>query len=374
MLTAALLSAAIAAREFAFERLRIGDTTYEACSAFDVNNDGALDIVTGEYWYEGPGFTAKHRICTLRREQDYFDDFADFPMDVNGDGYLDIVTGAWWGQAVLWRENPRGLKVEWKVHAIAQVGNVERPCFWDVDGDGHLDIAPNTPGNPQRLFKLVRDAAGKGTAQFIAHTISDHPSAHGLGFGDINGDGRGDLVQRFGWFEAPEKPFEQPWTLHREFELPESASVPILVHDVNSDGLNDLIVGAGHDYGLFWYEQRRDADGARSWARHVIDMENSQYHEMALADLDGDGAPELITGKRWRAHASGDPGVDDPVGLYVFRIAGGKFERTVLNRGDASNTSGTGIYLWIHDIDGDDRLDILAPGKEGLYLFLNRTR
>src|SRR5690606_10264384 len=112
-----------------FEKQRIGDVTYEAAAIFDVNNDGVNDIVSGEYWFEGPDFKKQHKICDIRREQDYYDHFSNDPLDVNGDGYLDIVTGGWWGESVSWRENPKGQPTEWTTHEIAKVGNVERACF-----------------------------------------------------------------------------------------------------------------------------------------------------------------------------------------------------------------------------------------------------
>lgn len=357
-----------------FDKVRVGDVTYEAAAVFDVDRDGHVDIVTGEYWFAGPDFDARHFITTIKKSEDYYDDFADYPMDVNGDGYPDIVTGAWWGQKVAWRENPTGQPIEWRTHDVAQVGNVERPNFWDIDGDGYVEVAPNTPGNPQRIFRLERDADGIALGKFEMHTISEQRTGHGLGFGDINGDGRGDLVWNGGWFEAPTDPFASEWTVHAEFDLGESASVPILVHDVNKDGLNDLIVGMGHDYGLYWFAQGRGADDNRTWTRHTIESDKSQFHEMQLADLDNDGELELITGKRWRAHVGRDPGADDPIGLYYYEIADGAFERHIISYGDPGEASGTGIYMWITDIDGNGLNDILAPGKEGLYLFYNKQR
>jgi hypothetical protein len=356
-----------------FERSRIGSTVFEAASVFDVNKDGKPDIVSGELWSEGPDFVKQHKICTLEKNGDYFDDFSCYPMDVNGDGYEDIISGGWWGQKVLWRENPKGQTTEWTTHEIGQVGNVERNCFWDVDGDGQVEIVPNTPGNIQHVFRLVRDAKGKGTAKFEDCIISkDIKTGHGLGFGDINGDGRGDIVINNGWFGAPSKPWSETWTWRQEFELSEpAASVPMIVHDVNADGINDIIVGQGHSYGLAWWEQKREGDGKRTWTKHEIETDKSQFHDMTFADVDNDKEPELVTGKRWRAHPEGDPGVNDPLGLYYYEINKGDFKRITLNFGPPETTSGAGIYTWVADVDGNGWKDIVAPGKEGLYLFKN---
>ena len=354
-----------------FERVRIGTATYEAASACDVNNDGVMDIVSGEYWFEGPDFTKQHKMCDVRPEGDYFDDFGDYPMDVNGNGYVDIVTGAWWGKTLRWRENPKGQPVEWQVHDIAETGSIERVCVWDVDGDGHVEVVPNCPGQPFMVFKLVRDADGKGMGKFDKFVVSETPQGHGLGFGDVTGNGRGDLISAGGWLEAPEDPLKGKWVWRPEFDLG-SASVPVLVHDVNGDGLNDLIVGQGHAYGLAWWEQGKDGQGNRTWTKHEIDPDRSQYHDMRLVDIDNDGELELITGKRYRAHSGHDPGATDPVGLYYFKFdKSGAFTRHTIDYGPPDKASGAGIYFWVADLDGNGWKDIIAPGKEGLYLFKN---
>jgi len=364
-------SSSYAAELLKFERTKIGDGIYEAASAFDVNKDGSVDIVSGEYWHEGPDFTRQHKICDIPRvNEDYYDDFCDYPMDVNGDGYMDIVTGGWFNQMLQWRENPKGKPIPWKTHDVLRVGNVETIRCWDVDGDGHVEIIPNAGGHVS-IFKLIRDANGKGTGKFERHVAKGSKVGHGLGFGDINGDGRGDFVIYNGWLEAPKNPMKGKWTFHEEFILG-ATSIPVLVYDVNGDGRADLIEGQGHGYGLNWWEQKVDTAGQRKWIKHEIDPDRSQYHDMQLMDIDKDGQLELITGKRYRAHNGHDPGSNDPIGVYYFEINNGKFERVTLDYGPPTKASGVGLFFWVSDITGNGWLDILAPGKEGIYLFANR--
>ncbi|HOZ48329.1 MAG TPA: VCBS repeat-containing protein [Candidatus Hydrogenedentes bacterium] len=353
-----------------FERIKISDTTYEAAGVFDVNGDGILDIVSGEYWYEGPGFTVRHKVGDIQPVDDYFDDFSNYPMDVNGDGFPDIITGGWWGETLRWRENPKGQPVDWAVHDVAKVGPIERACFFDIDGDGEVEVIPNTPGHPLRVFKLARDASGRPAGRFDCFVLSGQPQSHGIGFGDVAGKGRVDIVMANGWYEAPAEGLRGEWRWHPEFDLA-SASVPVLVHDVDGDGVNDLIVGQSHAYGLAWWKQGRDAAGNRTWTKHDIDPDRSQYHDMQLVDIDNDGELELITGKRYRAHCGHDPGANDPIGLYYFKINGGAFDRVTLDYGPAGQASGVGIYFWVEDLDGNGWKDIVAPGKDGLYLFKN---
>ena len=362
-----------------FEKKRIGTVAFEAVAVFDVNNDGILDIVSGEYWFEGPDFKKQHKMCELAPiDGDYYDDFSDYPMDVNGDDYMDIITGGWWGETLRWRENPKGKDEPWKIHDIEKTGSIERACFWDIDGDGEVEVVPNCPGKPFVAFKLIKDANGKGTGHFRRIVLSETPQGHGLGFGDVNGDGRPDLLSSGGWLEAPADPLNQSWTWHpfinAETGAPfdcGGASVPMLVHDITGNGRSDLIVGQGHDYGLSWYEHCLDKDGAITWKRHDIDPHRSQYHDMQLVDIDNDGELELVTGKRYRAHQEHDPGSLDPLGLYYFKINKGAFERYTIEYGPAGEASGAGIYFWIQDIDGNGWKDIVAPGKDGLFLFKN---
>jgi hypothetical protein len=354
-----------------FRKQLIADERYESVGVFDVNNDGLLDIVSGAWWYEGPDFKQAHPVGEVQAVGEYYDDFSTIPMDVNGDGYLDFITGGWWGNTLRWRENPGDPDKQWPEHVIAEVGNVETTRAWDVDGDGQLEIVPNTPGGPLIVYKLLTDAAGRGAGRFSACRLWEGPQGHGLGFGDLTGTGRGDFVFQHGWLEAPADTYGGEWVYHADFDLG-SGSVPILVVDVNGDGLNDLICGQAHDYGLDWWEQGRDGSGDRTWTRHRIDPYNSQYHDLIWADIDGDGECELITGKRYRAHCGHDPGEFDNVGLYYFKWTGDCFAKQIIDYGPTRVGKGCGIHFAVADLQGTGRLDVIAPGKDGLYVFWNQ--
>ncbi len=348
---------------------KIASESYESVGVFDVNGDAIPDLVSGGFWYKGPDFSERHAIGEAKRYGEYWDDFSTIPLDVNGDGKMDFITGGWYGKHLVWKENS-GNDNEWEEHGIANTGNIETTRAWDIDGDGVLEIVPNTPNDSLILYKLQLDPEGKGTGSFTPYRIMGK-HGHGLGFGDINGDGRGDLIVSNGWLEAPEHPFTESWKLHREFDFG-TASVPIVVADVNADGLKDLIVGQAHGYGLAWYEQERDTRSKKiQWTKHLIDPFNSQYHSMEWEDLDGDGINELITGKRYHAHNGHDPGGNDDIGLYYFKWNGESFTKQVITFGPYGEGKGTGVYFSVADLDGNKRKDIVVAGKDGLYVYYN---
>lgn len=353
-----------------FEKHRISERTYEAASVVDIDGDGHKDIVSGAYWYRGPDFSVSVKITDVAKAGEYWDDFSDYPMDVNGDGFPDIVTGAFFGGPLRWLENPRGATSTWEVHPIEDVGPIETTRFWDVDGDGVVEVCPNAGGNVV-FYRLVLDGEGRGAGKFTRHEVRLGGCGHGLGFGDINGDGRGDFVVPDAWIEAPEDPLHGEWVWRDDGFRLGTASVPILVYDVNEDEKADLIVGQAHGYGLDWYEQSVGGSGGRTWIRHRIDRGSSQYHDMLLEDIDRDGQPELITGKRYRAHNGHDPGSEDPLFVRYFEIENGAFICHTVDYGPPERSSGVGIHFWVEDVDGNDWKDIVAPGKEGLHLFRN---
>lgn len=354
-----------------FKKVLIADERYESVGVFDVTGNGILDIVSGAYWYEGPDFTMRHKLADIKAHKDYYDSFACIPMDINGNGKIDFVTGSWFENTLRWRENPGSKNTLWPEHKISECGNIENICAWDVDNDGVLEIVPNVLYGPLVIYKLLFDEKGNPNGAFSAHEIFKGPQLHGLGAGDIAGNGRLDFVLNSGWLEAPADPYNEEWKWHPEFNLFNSSSVPILVADVTGNGINDIIVGGGHEYGLIWLEQIIDSEGSRTWKTHPIDMGNSQYHSMQWVDIDNDGECELVTGKRYRAHDNGDPGAHDDYGIYYFKWNGESFTKQVIEYGKLRETTGTGLGFVIADLSGNGKLDIVTPGKDGLYVFYN---
>ena len=348
-----------------WKRVWVSDESFEAAGVFDVDGDGIPDIVSGSFWYRGPDFRKKHYVGEVMKYDEYYDDFSTIPMDVNGDGRLDFITGGWWGNTLRWRENPGEPGKTWPVHVIAETGNIETTRAWDIDRDGRPEIVPNRPGvSDVSVWKHT--GAGRFERKVVHEFPQGKTQGHGLGCGDVAGNGRMDIVLSHGWLEAPVDTWGSRWIWHDHPPFG-SASVPILVVDVNGDGRDELVVGQAHGYGLDWWD--RDASGA--WRRHPIDPFNAQYHDLQWADVDGDGRAELVTGKRHRAHNGNEAGEWDDLGIYYFKWNGESFTKNIVSYGPIGRAKSCGIQFALADLRGVGRLDLVAPGKDGLAVFLN---
>lgn len=346
----------------AFEHITIAaDSDFEACGVADFDRDGDLDIVCGDTWYESPDWTG-HIIGLIRSVGGYRIDFADVPMDVDGDGWIDVVSCSWHDRGVFWRRNPGTPDGDWKMQIIDRPGNMETAIGADVDGDGRLDFVPNT------VNATVWYSLSNGT--LVPHMVSADRGGHGVGVGDVNGDGRPDILGPDGWFRGPEDPIKGQWVFHADWNLG-GAGIAIIAHDFDGDGLQDIFWGMGHDYGLHWLKQGRHTDGSRTWTRQTVDSSWSQAHGLVLADLDADGIPEVVTGKRRHAHNGHDPGGEDQLTVCTYRFDRdqGRFVRTMLANG---GSVGAGHYPVVIDLDGDGDLDVILPGKSGLHLLRNQ--
>ncbi len=368
----------------------------------DVNHDGIPDIIAGPYYYLGPKFSEAHEIYTPRT----YNAGSDYPQksmitlaaDFTGDGWPDVLVVS--GNAGIsigtLYVNPRGESRHWDSYKVLdRVGN-EDPTLADLFGDGKLEVIH--AGNNTLQYSIPDPA--NPTGKWITTTISEPGPwganiVHGIGVGDINGDGRLDILTVYGWWEQPPATKRQSlWTYHpAEFgrwghSQGGAGGATLGVYDVNGDGLNDVVTSLeGHDVGLGWFEQKRDAAGTITFVPHLI-MDNmltknaggvtfTQAHAAAFADMDGDGIPDMITGKRVMAHLYNyfDPDPFGPGVLYIYRTVrnpkapgGAEFVPMLVN--NYSGISGNAIV----DLNGDGTPDIVTSGIYGTYVFLNHIK
>ena len=403
----ALTAFAAPARNVAFEKHTLtGEYWCDGINAADINGDGKMDIIAGPFWYEGPDFKQAHTFyepVPQPLEEKPTNSMFAFPYDFNGDGKMDIlVLGRVLFHEAYWYENPGATEAmkpdaRWKKHLVSNRVFGESPLFEDIDGDGKpeiISISGTTANDKIKQWGWYTPDWSNPTKPWRFVPITEKGDFnhyyHGEGVGDINGDDRLDLVLNEGWWEQPPKgsPPGTLWKKHPFVFSDDRGGAQILVYDVNGDGKNDIVTAKNaHGWGLSWFEQTRTAAGEISFVEHKMmgtpeeaakyGVAFSQPHALAMADIDGDGLADVVTGKRRWAH--GPKGDVDPMGTpvnYVFLLrrdksapGGAKFIPQLIDDASALGTQVVAI-----DVNGDKVPDVLTASKLGTFVFITKRK
>jgi hypothetical protein len=366
---------AVPAQTISWKKTLIDDKfRSEGAAVADVNRDGKMDVLVGDFWYQAPTWQ-RHEI---RPPGDFGDGskswskaFACFTDDFNRDGWADLLVIGFPGEAAKWYENPRGAAGHWKERIVSDSACNETPLFVELFGDGRKYlIMASQPEGQMFWFEPDTDGEKPWKKQPISEpstkekrTFGTDRYDHGLGMGDINGDGRRDILVRQGWWEQPAdaRRAQAPWTFHAA-PLGEDCA-DMHVADVDGDGRNDVLSSSAHRKGLWWHQQT--ADG---WKRHTIADDFSQSHALNFVDINGDGKRDLITGKRWWAHGpDGDVDANAPAVTYWFELQNEngtpRFVRHLID-----DNSGIGTQFSVADVNSDGAPDVVVSNKKGVTL------
>jgi hypothetical protein len=408
----------------------------ESCSIADYNKDGIPDVSAGRRWYEGPTFMTSHIFRgghdDLPRNGDsaeivsgVSDDWSDFPWDMDGDGWTDIIniasadadttimnmpmpqthaTGYWY-------RNPGAALAGdpmWAGTLIHGDIRQEQHGIVDVDGDGKPEIFGACKGcNPPQTKGYYQANWANPAAAWTYHPVTTMYTfpfggtgwLHGLGFGDINLDGKPDLLERGGaWLQQPGGTWNATvcpgagcgWvktTLYDGDTGDNRGGSHMYAFDVDGDGDIDIVSADwAHGWGLAWYEQTTPL----TFVKHQILGSNSaadiakygpvifsEPHSLQVVDMDGDGVPDIVTGKERFAHPL-DQNDPDPQGtpfVYIFKTIRNKpsvagsvtFEPHLVD-----NVVGVGRQFAVGHANTDGIMDICVSSKLGLFVFLGQ--
>ena len=376
-----------------FSRQQLSDVYYsEGISVGDLNNDGHKDVVCGPHWYSGPDFKNKLELypAVPQPRERYADNFFSWVHDFDGDGWRDVLVAGFPGTPGFVYRNPGGdnLTGLWEKLQVADSVSNEAPQFVDVTGDGkpellctrqgHYGYYQATPGKPLDPWTFTN----------ISEKIAPIPFGHGLGAGDVNGDGRTDVIATDGWLEQPAKDTAGGlWTFHKVPFAPSAADM--FATDVDGDGDADVITALqAHEFGLAWHENLGAQNGSIRFEQHVIMGRTrddnpfgvlfTEPHAVKLADINQDGLLDIVTGKTYWSHHRSSPMWDAGAVVYWFelqrRSGGDGAVQVEWVPHLADSESGVGRGLVVDDINGDGLVDIASGGMVGASVMLHVAR
>ena len=279
------------------------DPPWAVCAG-DVDGDGDIDIVEGDYnyrlvWYEnldGAGHFGPAKIISTTASGLCSVCLAD----LDGDGDLDVLAGLGCSGKIVWYTNMDGHGTFSTAKLItASLEFAEDARAVDIDGDGRLDIISASYDDGHiTWFRNLDDHANFGPGQVISTTIQ---GAYRVTAGDLDGDGHPDLVSAayIGNFIAWHRNKDGQGTFDDAQIISDSVYRPmsIFAADLDGDGDADVLSASRYDGKIAWY-QNLDGKGHFGPQRRLSDSIGGPNNVIAF-DIDNDGDMDVVATSMW---------------------------------------------------------------------------
>jgi len=333
----------------------------------DLTGNGLRDVIIGGkegppnlFWYENPG-----REGAWPRH-----DIADAPdleaggvvVDVNGDGRPDLVAGQQGrdGNLLWWFECPEDPREPWTRRVVCdRYAKYHDQAVGDVDGDGDPELVFLSQFSGALAWSdLPDDPTVEPWPRECLHVIAtDMQNVEGLVIVDLDGDGRNEIIAGT-HIITPEGPASETWrrrTYAEGYEMTRVAAA-----DLDADGSLEIVLCEGESD-----EGRLAICHAPEFEPQVLRAGLFHPHSLAVADLDGDGLPDIFT-----AEMSLGRNPHEPEMLILRNLGDGGFEERVISRGIGTHEAK------VADMTGDGRPDIVGKPyrpERHIDLWINET-
>ena len=348
----------------------------EGAAYADLDGDLDVDVAMGPRWYEGPSFTVEHEIYEPQPfdPRGYSDCFFLFSRDFDGDGRTDLLRVGFPGADASIFRNPGPDGGPWTRHLVLDLVDTESPDFVDITGNGIPELVFAAQGRLVWAGAVGTNPSTPWNLHPLTPALGFQAFTHGLGVGDVDGDGRPDVLEATGWWrQPPSLQGDPPW--ERRVQTFGKGGAQMATADIDGDGDADVVASLeAHGYGWAWYEQT----GGGAFIEHVIVPNDAdagvplhEPHALAVADIDRDGDPDIVTGERFWGHVpAGMPDFGAPARLYWFELVRAQGAVTFVPH-LIDDASGVGTQVTIGDVTGDGWDDILVANKKGGFLFVH---